>query len=149
MVCTNTREQCDKLAKELNEKGYECVIYRGEMDKNERRMNLKKFREGKVNLLVSTDLGGRGLDLESVGRVINYHLPKEKENYIHRVGRTARAGRKGLVINLVTERDQRLICKLEGKALPPFNKRTPKGDKPTALSKPLSKAPAKAFKKKG
>jgi ATP-dependent RNA helicase RhlE len=137
MVFTNTREQCDKLAQELTEKGYSCVIYRGEMDKNDRRMNLKKFREGKVDLLVSTDLGGRGLDLDSVGRVINYHLPKEKENYLHRVGRTARAGRKGLVINLVTERDQRLICKLEGKEPPPFKKRQTTKAKEPAAGKPL------------
>lgn len=115
IVFTNTREQCDKLAEELAGKGFSCVIYRGEMDKNERRMNLKKFRDGKTSLLISTDLAGRGLDLENVGRVINYHLPKEMENYLHRVGRTARAGRKGLVINLVTERDRRLIEALSAK----------------------------------
>jgi superfamily II DNA/RNA helicase len=114
MVFTNTREQCDKLAKELTDKGFLCAIYRGEMDKNLRRLNLKKFREGKVDLLVSTDLAGRGLDLENVGRVINYHLPKQMENYLHRAGRTARAGRKGTVINLVTERDSRLIAQLDG-----------------------------------
>ncbi len=114
MVFTNTREQCDKLAKELLDKGFQCVIYRGEMEKNERRVNLKKFREGKIDLLIATDLAGRGLDLEIVGRVINYHLPKQMENYLHRVGRTARAGRKGLVVNLVTERDQRLMAQLQG-----------------------------------
>lgn len=113
IVFTNTREQCDKLAKEIEDKGYQCAIYRGEMEKSERRTNLKEFRAGTVSLLVATDLGGRGLDME-VGRVINYHLPKQMENYLHRVGRTARAGRKGLVVNLVTERDQRLIAKLEG-----------------------------------
>ena len=115
MVFTNTREQCDKLANELTDKGFLCVVYRGEMDKNERRQNLKKFRDGKVDLLVSTDLAGRGLDLENVGRVINFHLPKELENYLHRAGRTARAGRKGVVVNLVTERDGRLMSLLSGK----------------------------------
>ena len=109
IVFTNTRAQCDKLAQELTEKGYSCAIYRGEMEKNDRRVNLKKFRDGKIDLLISTDLAGRGLDIENVDRVINFHLPKQMENYIHLVGRTARAGRKGLVINLVTERDQRLI----------------------------------------
>ncbi|MGE3760007.1 MAG: DEAD/DEAH box helicase, partial [Pseudobdellovibrionaceae bacterium] len=116
MVFTNTREQCDKLAKELGEKGYECAIYRGEMDKGERRNNLRNFRDGKTELLVATDLGGRGIDIESVGRVINYHLPREIENYMHRAGRTARAGRKGLVVNLVTERDSRLMKELEMRA---------------------------------
>jgi len=116
LMFTNTREQCDKLTAELAEKGFRVAAYRGEMDKNERRTNLKKFREGQTDILVSTDLGSRGLDLENIGRVINFHLPAEMENYIHRVGRTARAGRSGLVINLVTERDRPLIAALAASA---------------------------------
>ncbi|WP_413290407.1 DEAD/DEAH box helicase [Bdellovibrio sp. HCB337] len=137
MVFTNTREQCDKLAQLLVDKGYACAVYRGEMDHSERRANLKKFREGKVDLLVATDLAGRGLDLEHVGRVINYHLPKEMANYIHRAGRTARAGRKGLVINLVTERDRNLISKLEGNKPPSLEKKTttPDGKQRVASTK--------------
>ncbi len=113
LIFVNTREQCDKVADQLKGAGKECSIYRGEMDKQVRRANLKAFREGKVRLLVSTDLASRGLDVENVARVINYHLPKTLENYIHRVGRTARAGRKGLVVNLVTERDLPLMRALE------------------------------------
>jgi superfamily II DNA/RNA helicase len=109
MIFTNTRQQCDKLAALLETQEYSFVIYRGEMDKVERRKNLQAFRDGKIPFLISTDLASRGLDLENVDRVINYHLPQEIENYIHRVGRTARAGRKGLVINFVTERDQALM----------------------------------------
>ncbi len=112
LLFTNTREQCDKLAQEMKKLGHTSVIYRGEMDKVERRKNLKLFREGKIPFLVSTDLASRGLDIEHVGRVINYHLPTQMENYLHRVGRTARAGRKGLVINFVTERDERFMSKL-------------------------------------
>jgi len=141
LIFTNTREQCDKLAKEMTEKGFQCLVYRGEMDKQERRMNLKKFRDGKVNLLISTDLGSRGLDLDHVGRVINYHLPQQMANYLHRVGRTARAGRAGLVINLVTERDSRLIAKLEGSA--------PKGNHGVAVkvkNQNKEKAPVKKRK---
>jgi superfamily II DNA/RNA helicase len=114
MIFTNTREQCDDVAAELKKIGHESVVYRGEMDKQERRRNLKAFREGKVRFLISTDLASRGLDVEHVARVINYHLPKQMENYIHRVGRTARAGRKGLVINFVTERDEDFVKKLDG-----------------------------------
>ena len=113
LMFTNTREQCDTLAEELNDKGYRCAIYRGEMDKQERRKNLKNFREGVVEILISTDLAARGLDVEHIDRVINYHLPKEMENYIHRAGRTARAGREGTVINFVTERDFGLIAQLD------------------------------------
>lgn len=114
IIFTNTREQCDKLAHEIEKNGYSCVVYRGEMDKGQRRANLNKFRKGEVELLISTDLAARGLDVDSVGRVINYHLPQDMDNYIHRVGRTARAGKKGLVVNLVTERDLALIAKIEG-----------------------------------
>ena len=117
ILFTNTREQCDKLAKDLEDKGFTVAIYRGEMEKNDRRVNLKKFAEGKVKLLVATDLAGRGLDIQNVDRVINFHLPKQMDNYLHRAGRTARAGRKGTVINLVTERDDRLIAKLEGRTV--------------------------------
>jgi superfamily II DNA/RNA helicase len=113
ILFTNTREQCDKLADQLAAAKIACVIYRGEMDKVERRQNLKLFREGAVDLLVSTDLASRGLDVDHVGRVINYHLPQQMENYLHRVGRTARAGRPGLVVNFVTERDAPLVSQLE------------------------------------
>jgi len=112
LIFTNTRAQCDKLADELKTHGQTCAIYRGEMDKAERRANLRAFRDGKVQLLISTDLASRGLDVEHVGRVINYHLPQQMENYLHRVGRTARAGRAGLVVNFVTERDAPLVRQL-------------------------------------
>jgi len=119
LIFVNTRDQCDKVAEELKKMGHKCVLYRGEMDKVERRANLKTFRDGKVEFLISTDLASRGLDVDHVGRVINYHLPQNMENYIHRVGRTARAGRPGLVINFVTERDKPLIDQLDGiKATP-------------------------------
>jgi superfamily II DNA/RNA helicase len=131
ILFTNTREQCDKLAGELDEAGWPCVVYRGEMDKAERRRNLKAFRDGEVDLLISTDLASRGLDVEHVGRVINYHLPQQMENYLHRVGRTARAGRPGLVVNFVTERDAPLMSKLDGvrsatKASPAAKSASPK-----------------------
>ncbi|HUP56560.1 MAG TPA: DEAD/DEAH box helicase [Bdellovibrionota bacterium] len=113
MIFTNTREQCDRLASDMKKAGYSSAVYRGEMDKVERRKNLKLFREGKIGFLISTDLASRGLDVEHVGRVINYHLPQQMENYLHRVGRTARAGRSGVVINFVTERDSKLLAKVE------------------------------------
>lgn len=113
LLFANTRDQCDKIAEELEENGYTCAIYRGDMDKKERRQNLKDFREGSLSVLISTDLAARGLDVENVDRVINYHLPKELKNYLHRAGRTARAGRPGTVINFVTDRDRNLIKRLE------------------------------------
>src|SRR5665213_3369831 len=113
LLFTNTREQCDRVAAELEKAGVKHVIYRGEMDKIERRNNLKAFREGEVDLLISTDLASRGLDVDHVGRVINYHMPSHLENYLHRVGRTARAGRPGLALNFVTERDGEIVAQLQ------------------------------------
>jgi superfamily II DNA/RNA helicase len=109
LIFVNTREQCDVVVQGLKEMGRPCVAYRGEMDKKERRSNLKAFREEKVNLLVSTDLASRGLDVPHVSRIVNYHLPQTLENYVHRVGRTARAGRSGVVVNFVTKRDEPLM----------------------------------------
>jgi len=122
LIFANTREQCDKLELELTKLNLKCALYRGEMDKQLRRNNLKAFRDGSIGYLISTDLASRGLDVEHVNRVINYHLPQEIENYIHRAGRTARAGRKGTVINFVTERDAPLIRELSRmNAAPPLS----------------------------
>lgn len=112
LIFATTREQCDALAKEVRALGHTCVVYRGEMEKVERRANLKSFRDGETPILIATDLASRGLDIAHVGRVINYHLPKQMELYLHRVGRTARAGREGEVINFVTERDKSLLTEL-------------------------------------
>lgn len=109
LLFTNTRKQAEELASWLREHRFDFVALMGEMDRTHRRRNLTRFRDGEVNLLLTTDLGGRGLDLERVDRVINVHLPQELDNYLHRAGRTARAGRSGTVINLVTGRDRPLI----------------------------------------
>jgi ATP-dependent RNA helicase RhlE len=137
MLFANTREQCDALAAQIEALGHTAVVYRGEMDKVERRRNLQAFRDGTVELLVATDLAGRGLDVAHVARVINVHLPRDLENYLHRVGRTARAGRAGVVVNLVTARDAPLLAAIEGltqgrqSPLPAKTAHPPKPPKPT------------------
>lgn len=113
LIFANTREQCDELARLLDKNNFEYVLYRGEMDKVTRRKNLKAFRDGVIKILISTDLASRGLDVEHVGRVINYHMPSVVDNYLHRVGRTARAGRKGLAVNFITERDVGIATKIK------------------------------------
>jgi ATP-dependent RNA helicase RhlE len=113
ILFANTHEQCDKIGEWLDLEGIGHVSYRGQMERKLRRQNLALFRNGDVSILLTTDLGGRGLDIERVDRVVNVHLPREVDNYLHRVGRTARAGREGLVVNLVTPRDQPLLSRLE------------------------------------
>ena len=123
LMFANTREQCDTLAKAVRELGHTCAVYRGEMDKVERRASLAAFRNGEVTLLVATDLASRGLDIAHVARVINYHLPQQMELYLHRVGRTARAGREGQVVNFVTERDKSLLTQLGDPSAVPVRKK--------------------------
>jgi superfamily II DNA/RNA helicase len=112
LIFTNTKAQCDKLTAQLKEEDFNCEMFRGGMDRMERRKNFKKFHDGEIDILISTDLASRGLDFEDVTCVINYHLPEEMDNYLHRVGRTARAGKSGLVINFVTKRDKALVDRL-------------------------------------
>lgn len=112
ILFVNTREQCDQLAAEMAKLGQSYALYRGEMEKVERRKNLRAFRDGQAGFLIATDLAARGLDVPHVNRVVNYHMPRELDNYLHRAGRTARAGRAGTVINFVTERDELLLEKL-------------------------------------
>lgn len=113
ILFVNSHKETDQVSEFLDAEGLAHVVYRGEMDRQARRVNLAKFRSGEVNLLVTTDLGGRGLDIERVQAVINVFLPPQLDNYLHRVGRTARAGRAGTVINLVTQKDHPLIQQLK------------------------------------
>jgi len=83
------------------------------LTQRERLNSLSLFRASVVPVLVSTDVGARGLDLEDVAMVINWDLPREPEEYTHRVGRTARAGKGGVAISFVTERDEEVILKIE------------------------------------
>jgi superfamily II DNA/RNA helicase len=128
MLFANTREQCDAIAAWLREQGWSCVVHRGEMDPVARRRNLRTFREGGVDLFLTTDMGARGLDIDHVGRVVNVHLPREMENYLHRVGRTARAGREGLVVNLVTPRDAPLLGQLGDGSEAPVHRPPPRAN---------------------
>ena len=112
LLFVNTREQCDRVSHWLDQQDIEHLTYRGEMGRVTRRANLALFRDGPVNILLATDLAGRGLDIERVTRVINVHLPRDIDNYLHRAGRTARAGRTGTVVNFVTERDAPLMAKV-------------------------------------
>merc|ERR1712224_61805 len=85
----------------------------GELDQKERDLVMREFRSGSSRVLISTDLLARGIDVQQVSLVINYELPNKKENYIHRIGRSGRYGRKGVAINFVTDRDVRCMRDIE------------------------------------
>jgi superfamily II DNA/RNA helicase len=106
-IFVNTRARAEWLAEAMRKRGFDLDFIHGEMDVSERRRRMQDFRAGKVRVLISTDLLARGIDVQQISVVINYELPIQRENYIHRIGRSGRYGKKGASINLVTDRELR------------------------------------------
>lgn len=105
IIFTATRSDTDRLAKELNSKDLNAVALSGDLTQSERNRAMDAFSKGQNKILVTTDLASRGLDLVNVSHVINFDLPKHSEEYIHRIGRTGRAGAKGDAISFVGPKD--------------------------------------------
>lgn len=101
MIYCNKRQRVEWLAEKLQNQGFPISYIHGEMEVGERKRRMASFRSGEVRVLISTDLLARGIDVQQVSLVINYELPTNKENYIHRIGRSGRFGRKGVAINIV------------------------------------------------
>lgn len=97
----------------MTEHDFTVSIMHGEMDQLKRDVVMKQFRSGSVRVLITTDLLARGIDVQQVGLVINYELPQKKENYIHRIGRAGRFGRKGTAINFVLPRNATFIKEIQ------------------------------------
>ena len=102
IIFTRMKKEADKLSNFLASKGYKSVCLHGDMEQRERQTAIKSFKENKANILVATDVASRGLDISDVSHVFNYHMPLNPESYVHRIGRTGRAGKKGMAITLVT-----------------------------------------------
>ena len=102
------------MAKRLNDNGYKASAINGDLRQNKRERVLKNFRKQKYRILVATDIASRGLDIPHVKHVINYDLPEAPEDYIHRIGRTGRAGSEGFALCLVTPSDKRKWRAIEG-----------------------------------
>jgi ATP-dependent RNA helicase DeaD len=105
MVFCNTRRNSDFVEKNLRGNGVNARVIHGGMDQKKRIRVLKEFSEGRVDVIVCTDVAARGLDISGVSHVYNYDLPKDAKDYVHRIGRTARAGESGLAVNIVASRD--------------------------------------------
>lgn len=104
-----TRNLCDKL----NKKGHKAVLLSGEVSQDKRIKTLERFRNGQAQIMVATDVAGRGIHIDGVSHVINYTLPEDPEDYVHRIGRTGRAGAKGVSISFVSEDDAFVLPALE------------------------------------
>ena len=113
IVFVSTRKSCQLIAQTLEELGVNSVALSAQFSQDRRLAALAKFKSGQATTLVATDVASRGLDIPEVDLVVNFDVPRDPEDYIHRAGRTARAGRKGRVITLVTQYDVQLILGIE------------------------------------
>ena len=106
LVFCSTKRSVDEVAMHLQTRGYQSDSLHGNMAQNQRDRVMQRFRTGGVDILVATDVAARGIDVDDVDAVINYDIPNDVENYVHRIGRTGRAGRKGSAFTFVTPREQ-------------------------------------------
>ncbi|MBK9324824.1 MAG: DEAD/DEAH box helicase [Hydrogenophilales bacterium] len=113
LVFTRTKIAADKLGRRLLKRGIQAATIHGDKAQLERLAALDGFKQGKVHLLVATDIAARGLDIVELPCVVNYELPYAPEDYIHRIGRTGRAGASGLAVSLVSHEEERLLAGIE------------------------------------
>ena len=124
MIFCNTKHMCQRLAEELQRAGLNCDSLHGDIRQSQREKTMQRYREGKVSILVATDIASRGIDVDDVDCVINYDIPEENEYYVHRIGRTGRARRKGVAWSLVSNFPEKAkldeICKFCGFTVAPM-----------------------------
>ena len=113
IVFTRTRNDTEQVAEKLRARGYSAAAISGDVQQAQRERTVQALKDGKLDILVATDVAARGLDVERISHVINYDLPIDTESYVHRIGRTGRAGRSGEAISFVTPRERRMLKSIE------------------------------------
>ena len=113
VIFVNTRRKVDWLTDKMRGRDHTVSATHGDMDQNTRDIIMREFRSGSSRVLITTDLLARGIDVQQVSLVINYDLPTQPENYLHRIGRSGRFGRKGVAINFVTSDDDRMLFDIQ------------------------------------
>jgi len=113
LVFVNRRDVARELKEKLETYGITCTLLSGDVEQRQRIKRLENFREGKVRVLIATDVASRGIHVEGISHVINYNLPQDPEEFVHRIGRTGRAGAKGIAISFADEEDSYEIPRLE------------------------------------
>jgi len=113
LIFVRTRLGTGELANELARRGFPAESLNGDLSQEARERTLNRFRQNQVKVLVATDVAARGLDIDDISHVFNYDLPDDPEIYIHRIGRTGRAGKSGIAISMVTPREKRLLRQIE------------------------------------
>ena len=137
VVFCNRKMDVDIVAKSLNKHGVDAAPIHGDLDQSQRTATLDKFRGGELKILVASDVAARGLDVPSVSHVFNYDVPSHAEDYVHRIGRTGRAGRDGKAVMICGPRDEKNFGEIEAliqKEIPRLE--NPLGDAPEASATP-------------
>jgi len=113
IIFTATKRCADDLAKEMRNLGYRCAALHGDMSQAARNRTVERFKKRQIQFLFATDVAARGIDIQDISHVINFDLPKNPEDYIHRIGRTGRAGKSGIAISLVGRPDKGVLRRIE------------------------------------
>ena len=113
LVFTRTKQSTVELAERLEARGFAAAALNGDMLQKDRERTVQRLKSGSLDILVATDVAARGLDVERIGHVVNYDVPYDTESYIHRIGRTGRAGRKGEAILFITPRERNMLRYIE------------------------------------
>ncbi len=113
LIFVRTKSATVELAEKLSARGYACEALNGDISQNLRERTIDRLKSGHIDVLIATDVVARGLDVERISHVLNYDIPYDTESYIHRIGRTGRAGRKGEAILFVSPREQRMLKAIE------------------------------------
>lgn len=113
IVFCRTKENVDAITSQMKNRHYSCIKIHGGMLQNDRLDAMERFKKGEFRFLVATDVAARGIDVEDITHIINFDLPLEKENYVHRIGRTGRAGKQGKAITFVTQYEKRFLQNIE------------------------------------
>ncbi|ODR84348.1 ATP-dependent RNA helicase SrmB [Shewanella xiamenensis] len=153
IVFVKTRDVVSSLEGQLLQTGIPCAFMRGDMEQKKRFQALSRFTKGEVNVLLATDVAARGIDIDDITHVINFDMPRSADTYIHRIGRTGRAGAKGTAISLAEAHDMRIVGKIERYIEQPLKRRIieelrPKHKEARVPSKKKAKVKAKEAAKK-
>jgi ATP-dependent RNA helicase RhlE len=139
LVFTRTKRGCDRVAKRLVQNGIQAQAIHGDKSQGNRERSLEGFRSGKVRVLVATDIAARGIDIDDISHVINYEVPNVPETYVHRIGRTARAGAAGVAISLCDGEERAFIRDIERlikRSIPVIGTRPSEGGRERAHREP-------------
>lgn len=160
IVFTSTKRHADQLVSELKSKGHKTAALHGDMSQRQRNRTVKELKAKRIDILVATDVAARGIDIQSITHVINFDLPRSVEDYVHRIGRTGRAGASGSAFSFAARKESSLIKKIEnytGQEIPVdviqgFEPKSPKKEFQNRRDKPSfpkkGKRPFKSFRKR-